>query len=57
LLNIEAPGTGVLENRTTLFTFLASIIGFTALFFWMLQVRATLLGVQWALAQREGTRA
>lgn len=57
LLNIEAPGTGLLENRITLFTFLAAIIGFTALFFWMLNLRATLLGVQWALAQREGTRA
>ncbi|HMQ35698.1 MAG TPA: cytochrome c biogenesis protein [Chloroflexaceae bacterium] len=56
LLNIEAPGTGLLENRTTLFTFLASILGFTGLFVWMLNLRATLLGVQWALAQREGAR-
>lgn len=56
LLNIEAPGTGLLENGRTLFTFLASIFGFTALFFWMLNVRATLLGVQWTLAQRGGTR-
>lgn len=56
LLNIEAPGTGLLENGRTLFTFLASILGFSALFFWMLNVRATLLGVQWALAQRGGTR-
>lgn len=55
-LNIEAPGTGLLENGRTLLTFLASIIGFTALFFWMLNVRATLLGVQWALARREGAR-
>jgi heme exporter protein C len=55
-LNIEAPGTGLLENRRTLITFLASILGFTALFFWMLNVRATLLGVQWALARREGAR-
>jgi heme exporter protein C len=55
-LNIEAPGTGLLENGRTLFTFLASILGFTALFFWMLNVRATLLGVQWALARREGAR-
>jgi heme exporter protein C len=55
LLNIEAPGTGLLENRRTLFTFLAAIVGFSALFFWMLQVRATLLGVQWALAQRGGS--
>lgn len=56
LLNIEAPGTGLLENGRTLFTFLASILGFSALFFWMLNVRATLLGVQWTLAQRGGTR-
>jgi heme exporter protein C len=54
LLNIEAPGTGLLENQRTLFTFLASIAGFTALFFWMLHVRAMLLGIQWALARREG---
>jgi heme exporter protein C len=57
LLNIEAPGTGLLENRTTLFTFLAAIAGFTALFVWMLNLRATLLGLQWELAQREGARA
>jgi heme exporter protein C len=56
LLNIEAPGTGLLENRRTLFTFLAAIAGFTALFFWMLRIRATLLDVQWGLAQREGVR-
>jgi heme exporter protein C len=56
LLNIEAPGTGLIENRRTLFTFLASIGGFTALFFWLLTLRATLLDVQWALAQRGGSR-
>jgi heme exporter protein C len=55
-LNIEAPGTGLLENRRTLWTFLAAIIGFTALFIWMLQIRATLLGVAWRLEQREGAR-
>jgi heme exporter protein C len=55
-LNIEAPGTGLIDNGRTLFTFLASIFGFTALFFWMMNVRATLLGVQWALARREGAR-
>jgi heme exporter protein C len=54
LLNIEAPGTGLLENRRTLFTFLAAIGGFTALFVWMLNLRATLLDVQLALAQRGG---
>lgn len=56
LLNIEAPGTGLLENRRTLVTFLASIIGFTALFFWLLSLRATLLDVQWRLAQRKEAR-
>ena len=56
LLNIEAPGTGLLENGRTLFTFLAAILGFTALFFWLLNIRATLLAVQWGLAQREGSR-
>lgn len=56
LLNIEAPGTGLLENQRTLLTFLASIAGFTGLFFWMLNLRATLLGVQWSLAQRGGTQ-
>jgi heme exporter protein C len=56
-LNIEAPGTGLLENRRTLLTFLAAIVGFTALFVWMLQIRATLLGVAWKLEQREGIRA
>ncbi|MEI8165603.1 MAG: cytochrome C biogenesis protein, partial [Chloroflexales bacterium] len=57
LLNIKAPGTGLLENRITLFTFLAANAGFTALFFWMLNLRVTLLSVQWALAQRGGIRA
>ncbi|MEI8306777.1 MAG: cytochrome c biogenesis protein [Chloroflexales bacterium] len=55
-LNIEAPGTGLIDNGRTLLTFLASIFGFTALFFWILNVRATLLGVEWALARREGAR-
>jgi heme exporter protein C len=53
-LNIEAPGTGLLENRITLYTFLASILGFTALFVWMFRVRSTLLGVQWDLERRQG---
>lgn len=56
LLNIEAPGTGLLENQRTLVTFLAAIVGFTALFVWLLTLRATLLDVQWALTQREGSR-
>ncbi len=56
-LNIEAPGTGMIDNQRTLFTFLGSILGFTALFFWMFHVRATLLGIQWELKQREGMPA
>jgi heme exporter protein C len=53
-LNIEAPGTGLMDNPRTLFTFLASNLGFTALFLWMLQVRTNLLGVRWDLERREG---
>lgn len=56
LLNIEAPGTGLLDNQRTWLTFLAANIGFTALFVWMLNLRATLLGIQWALARREVAR-
>jgi heme exporter protein C len=53
-LNIAAPGTGTLDNLRTLLTFLASIFGFTALFVWMFQLRADLLGLAWRLEQREG---
>lgn len=52
-LNIEAPGTGTLNNVRTLLTFFASIIGFTGLFVWLMTLRARLLlGAEW-LAQRE----
>lgn len=54
LLNIAAPGTGLLNNSRTLITFLASIAGFTGLFFWMFHVRVVLLGVEWDLARRSG---
>ncbi len=54
LLNIEAPGSGLLENQRTLWTFLAANLGFTALFFWMLQVRADLLGTRGMLERRRG---
>jgi heme exporter protein C len=53
-LNMEAPGTGLLSNPRTLWTFLASIVGFTCLFIWMYRLRADLLIVQGRLAQREG---
>ncbi len=52
-LNIEAPGTGASDMRTRL-TLLASTLGFTALFIWMYQIRARLLGVAWQLEQRQG---
>jgi heme exporter protein C len=56
-LNIEAPGTGLLDNSRTLFTFMASNIGFTALFIWMFLLRASLLGTAYAFEQRKGALA
>jgi len=52
-LNIKAPGTGLLENPRTFFTFLAANLGFTALFIWLFQLRALLLSLEWAIGQRE----
>lgn len=52
LLNIEAPGTGLLSNQRTLWTFLAATFGFTALFVWLYQLRAGLLDLQERLARR-----
>lgn len=57
LLNMEAPGTGLLSNGRTLWTFLASIFGFTGLFFWMYRLRADMLDLADRLAQREGSYA
>jgi heme exporter protein C len=57
LLNIEAPGTNVLSNLRTLWTFLASITGFTALFVWLYRLRAAMLIVEERLALREGMYA
>lgn len=54
-LNMEAPGTGLLSSRRTLLTFLASIAGFTALFFWMYRLRAAMLLLQDQVAQRESS--
>ena len=51
-LNIEAPGTNLLENRRTLYVFIASNLGFTFLFVWMMRIRTTLLNLQWQLALR-----
>ena len=56
-LNMEAPGTGLLSNSRTLLTFLASIVGFTGLFFWLYRLRAGMLVLHERLAEREGTYA
>lgn len=56
-LNIEAPGTGLMSNTRTLFTFLAAIIGFTGLFFWLYRLRAEMLVLEDLLTQREGVYA
>ena len=53
LLNIEAPGTGLLSNLRTLWTFLAAIVGFTGLFVWLYRLRAAILMLDERLAQRE----
>jgi heme exporter protein C len=53
LLNIEAPGTGLLSNQRTFLTFMAANLGFLALFFWLYQLRADLLILQERLAWRE----
>ncbi|MDZ4720170.1 MAG: cytochrome c biogenesis protein CcsA [Roseiflexaceae bacterium] len=52
-LNIEAPGTGLLSNQRTLWTFLAANIGFLGLFFWLYRLRADLLELQERLTWRE----
>jgi heme exporter protein C len=53
LLNIEAPGTGLLANQRTLWVFLAANVGFTALFVWMFLVRAQVLGLEAQLERRK----
>jgi heme exporter protein C len=52
-LNIEAPGTGLLSNQRTLWTFMAANLGFLALFFWLYRLRTDLLVLQERLAWRE----
>jgi heme exporter protein C len=54
---MEAPGTHLLSNQRTLWTFLASILGFTGLFVWMYRLRAEMLMLHERLAQREGSYA
>lgn len=53
-LNIEAPGTGLLSNPRTSWTFFAAIIGFTGLFIWLYRLRASMLVLEERLARREG---
>lgn len=53
-VNIDAPGTGLLSNLRTLWTFLASTIGFTGLFIWLYRLRAAMLVLEDRVARREG---
>lgn len=55
LLNIEAPGSGLLSNGRTFWTFMAANIGFLALFIWLYRLRADVLLLQERLARREVT--
>jgi len=52
-LNIQAPGTNLLSNARTLWTFLASILGFSGLFVWLYRLRAGMLELEERLAERE----
>lgn len=54
LLNIEAPGTGLLGNSRTLWTFMAANLGFLGLFVWLYRLRAEVLILQERLAERRG---
>jgi heme exporter protein C len=54
LLNIEAPGTGLLGNARTLWTFMAANLGFLGLFVWLYRLRADVLLLQERVARRGG---
>jgi heme exporter protein C len=56
-LNMEAPGTNLMSNQRTLWSFLASMVGFTALSIWLYRLRAAMLFAEERLAQREGSYA
>ncbi len=56
-LNVEVPGKGLLSNQRTLWTFLASTVGFMGLFIWLYRLRAAFLMLEDRVAQREGTYA
>lgn len=53
LLNMEAPGSGLLSNGRTFWTFMAANIGFLGLFIWLYRLRANVLLLQERLARRE----
>ncbi|ABU60453.1 cytochrome c biogenesis protein [Roseiflexus castenholzii] len=53
LLNMEAPGSGLLSNSRTFWTFMAANIGFLGLFIWLYRLRADVLLLQERLARRE----
>jgi heme exporter protein C len=47
LLNIQSPGNqSQLGNVATLTTFLASLLGFTGLFWWVYRLRVDILGLR-----------
>jgi len=53
-LNIQAPGnTSQRDNVRTTVTLLASLLGFTGLFWWLYNLRRTLLGLRRRLEMRE----
>jgi heme exporter protein C len=54
LLNIEAPGTGLLSNGRTLWVFMAANLGFFGLFLWLYRLRADILVLQERVARRGG---
>lgn len=54
LLNIEAPGSGLLSNSRTLWTFMAANLGFLGLFIWLYRLRADVLVLQERVARRRG---
>lgn len=45
-LNIQAPGNTSQRNLTTTSTLLASLLGFTGLFYWVYTLRRTVLGLR-----------
>lgn len=54
LLNIEAPGTGLLSNRLTFYSFMAANLGFLGLALWLFHLRAELLRLGERALERRG---